>query len=166
MITIIKSIFAFFAFTCKIVYRIFKIFRIRILVLYLAVCAVLQLTLHVFDGKEFIFWIGTAGCIALTLLAWALYLKRKFQKPVKRRMPSYGKDEVSDETEQTFDEEECAVAATIEQKTKRKNHGKERPKYYNVAGRPDYIFAEYSDRFELFKKSSDGLFLVRTDYEE
>ncbi len=81
-------------------------------------------------------------------------------------MPSYGKDEVSDETEQTFDEEECAVAATIEQKTKRKNHGKERPKYYNVAGRPDYIFAEYSDRFELFKKSSDGLFLVRTDYKE
>ncbi len=162
MITIIKSIFAFIAFCCKIVYHIFKWLRIRLLVLYLIVCAILQLTLHVFDGKTYLFWIGVAVCLAVTLFAWGLFLKRKFSgKRVPREMPQKDTQEENAEPQAQKKEE------TPQRKPLSiKKNVKERPKYYDVAGRPDYVFAEYADRFELYFKDADGLRLVRTDYKE
>lgn len=39
----------------------------------------------------------------------------------------------------------------------------EKPKYYNVAQNPNFIMAEYPDRYELYKKTPNGLVKVRTD---
>lgn len=39
----------------------------------------------------------------------------------------------------------------------------DQPKYYKVAQNPNYIMAEYPDRYELFKKTANGLVKVRTD---
>ena len=41
---------------------------------------------------------------------------------------------------------------------------KEKPTYFRVKQSPDYVMAEYSDRYELYKKSEVGLKHVRTDY--
>lgn len=40
----------------------------------------------------------------------------------------------------------------------------ERPRYYSVKNNPSYIMAEYTDRYELFLKTKDGLKKIRTDY--
>ncbi len=38
------------------------------------------------------------------------------------------------------------------------------PIYYKVKQNPDYVFAEYEDRYELYFNSVKGLIRVRTDY--
>ena len=40
----------------------------------------------------------------------------------------------------------------------------ERPTYYTVKQNNNFIMAEYSDRYELYKKTEDGLKKVRTDF--
>ncbi len=40
----------------------------------------------------------------------------------------------------------------------------ETPTYFKVKNQPDYIMAEYSNRYELFKKTENGLKKIRTDY--
>lgn len=40
----------------------------------------------------------------------------------------------------------------------------EKPMYYRVKQNPEYVMAEYSDRYELFKIVGGGLKKVRTDY--
>ncbi len=42
----------------------------------------------------------------------------------------------------------------------------EKPKYFAVKQNPNYVMAEFSDRFELYKKTKAGLERVRTDYKE
>ena len=42
----------------------------------------------------------------------------------------------------------------------------ETPTYFKVKNHPDYVMAEYTDRYELFRKSEDGLKKVRTDYKK
>ena len=42
--------------------------------------------------------------------------------------------------------------------------GDEKPVYYAVKNQPNYIMAEYSDRYELFLKTKKGLLRVRVDY--
>lgn len=37
------------------------------------------------------------------------------------------------------------------------------PKYYNVKGKPDYVMAEFSDRYELYLKTRNGLRKIRED---
>lgn len=41
---------------------------------------------------------------------------------------------------------------------------KEKPTYFRVKQSPDYVMAEYSDRYELYRKSEGRLKHVRTDY--
>ncbi len=38
------------------------------------------------------------------------------------------------------------------------------PKYYAVKQNSDYVMGEFEDRYELYKKTPEGLVLVRTDY--
>ncbi|MBQ3115799.1 MAG: hypothetical protein IJC07_02095 [Clostridia bacterium] len=38
------------------------------------------------------------------------------------------------------------------------------PTYYRVKGKDNYVMAEYSDRYELFSVTPNGLKKVRTDY--
>ena len=40
----------------------------------------------------------------------------------------------------------------------------EKPTYFKVKNQPDYIMAEYHDRYELLKKTESGLKKIRTDY--
>ena len=40
----------------------------------------------------------------------------------------------------------------------------EKPVYFRVKQNPEYVMAEYSDRYELFKTSNGKLTKIRTDY--
>lgn len=40
----------------------------------------------------------------------------------------------------------------------------EKPRYYRVKQNPDYVMAEYSDKYELYRIGQNGLIKIRTDY--
>lgn len=40
----------------------------------------------------------------------------------------------------------------------------ETPKYFRVKQNPDYVMAEFSDRYELYRVADGGLQKIRTDY--
>ena len=40
----------------------------------------------------------------------------------------------------------------------------EYPKYFRVKQNPNYVMAEFEDRYELYMKTADGLKKIRTDY--
>ena len=40
----------------------------------------------------------------------------------------------------------------------------EKPRYFRVKQNPDYVMAEYADRYELFLITDGGLKKIRTDY--
>lgn len=40
----------------------------------------------------------------------------------------------------------------------------EKPKYYRVKQNPNYVMAEYSDKYELYKITNGKLTLIRTDF--
>ena len=42
----------------------------------------------------------------------------------------------------------------------------EKPKYYRVKQNPEYLMAEYADRYELYRITPNGLVKVRTDYKK
>lgn len=160
MITILKAAMSVILLCLKIVYRILKLLRIRILALYLAVCGIVQLAFHAFDGRIALFWAGFAVCAFLTLVSWVLHVRKRIRGS---RLVRTKRD--------TGEAEEEAKEEPAPEKKREKKHEKkekkpsaERPKYYDVAGKPDYVFAEFGDRYELYRKDEGGLTLVRTDY--
>ena len=40
------------------------------------------------------------------------------------------------------------------------------PRYFEVEGHAGYLFAEYEDRYELFRRNGGGWDYIRTDYKE
>lgn len=42
----------------------------------------------------------------------------------------------------------------------------EKPKYFRVKQNPNYVMAEYSNRYELLQITSEGLKKIRTDYKK
>lgn len=134
----------------KIVYNILKFLHVRLLVLYLAVCGLVQLIFHSFTGREIWFWIGLALCALVTFAAWTL----PFRKRGKRRKRE---EREALEEERTGDAEEEVAAA---------RDGRESPvypRYYEAEGREGYVFAEYADRYELYRREGNYYILERTD---
>ena len=60
-------------------------------------------------------------------------------------------------------EEEKEEKVLVEEPAKRLEPVIEKPRYYRVKQSKDYIMAEYSDRYELFRITGEGLKKVRTD---
>ena len=52
------------------------------------------------------------------------------------------------------------------EREKKKAYYREKPKYFRVRQNSDYVMAEYSDRYELFKIVDGRLIYVRTDKKE
>ena len=140
----------------KIVYNILAFLKVRLLALYLIVCGILQLAMHPFTGEKAAwFWIGVVICLLATLTAWSW----KFRS-MRRRKPRYYEE---DDDEEDEPEQEAAVAEEPEPPPKPKPARVHYPKYFEAAGHEGYIFAEYSDRYELYRREGDKFSLVRVD---
>lgn len=136
----------------KIVYNILKLLRIRILALYLLVCGVLQLCFHLFGGAfgTVYFWTGFAVCCLPTLLSWTAGLRERIRrKQLTER--EYARKERA---------EELAPARTEQSRAEKIPY----PLWFEVENRPDFAFAEYEDRYELFHREECKWVYVRTDY--
>lgn len=160
-----KVVLHLLAILLKIVYNIFKLFRMRLLALYLVICALLQLIFQTFSGFAMAyFWVGLCACACVTLVSWALYAREKLKRKQvdsaakKRRFSqSEPKKEAPPQDKNPAPKVQASVPAYAVQSDAF-------PKFYEVEGHAGYMFAEYEDRYELFRRDQNGYTYLRTDY--
>lgn len=149
---ILGVIFSFLSGVVKAVYKALKIFHVRFLAL-MALLGVIFYYTGVFSNNLEIKIGYIVVCIIYTLsviMKWYKKLKAK-QKRQSIQIVNHEQPVV----EQVQQPIETKAPPTIKY-----------PIYYTVKQNNNYVMAEYSDRFELYKKTSTGLVKVRTDKKE
>ena len=158
LISFFKLIGRFIVTAAKIVYRVLKLLKVRLLALWLFVSAILALC-GVFKRVGIgMFWVGVGLCGAITLLAWGVVVYRAL---VRRKVPREREEELAPA------EETPEPPPPPKEEPKPISKPEPRPHYplwFNVAGNPNYFFAEYEDRYELYYRGPHGAEYVRTDY--
>lgn len=90
-----------------------------------------------------------------------IYLLFLIIKGYKKITKAYKKDKKSNSV-QIISEQSQTETEEIKKETPIVKY----PVFYKVKQNHDYVMAEYQDRYELYKKTSNGLTRVRTDYKE
>ena len=158
----------------KVVYHVLKFLRVRLLALWLFVSAILALCGVFKDIGIAWFWIVAGICTVFTLMSWIIAIHRFLaRKRVPRDNGSGGEGgapaEEGQSTQPTRPQGQEGPAPQMQTQTQT---AQERPaparypRWFNVAGNPDYFFAEYEDRYELYYRGKQGAEYVRTDYKE
>lgn len=159
----LKAILQLLAFLVRIVYNILKLFKVRLLALYLLVCLFVQIFYHIFDGPfgKAYFYAGLAACILVTLYGWAKPIreahKRRKLKERDRRLEEEREEKEEEREAQKTQPSPAPAPVPV-------RAAPQYPQYFDVTGHPDFMFAEYADRYELFRKGTSGLEYIRTDY--
>lgn len=79
----------------------------------------------------------------------------------KKVKKSKGMQIVSDDEKQNAGDQATQQASSAEKPLEKVA---DKPRYFKLKQNPDYIMAEYSDRYELFLITDGGLKKIRTDY--
>lgn len=148
----------------KLVYKILRFLRIRILTLYVLVCAILSVFLPVFGEGIVYFWVGFALCCAITVGSWLYAASRKFAARPRRAGETVAQNTEPKAEQQA--EPSAAPAPTpspIPAPAPTPAPAERYPKYFDVEGAPQYFFAEYADRYELYMRDGDKAIYIRTD---
>ncbi len=158
---------------CKALYHVLKVLRIRILTLYLIVCGIVQLIWGCFSTGDGIlyFWLGFTGCVLITVFSW-IYA---FHKQNARRNAERQQQEAKKRQKQ-LDKKKKKIEKRQEKEKQKQNKKSPEllpeapgtahqtyPVYFEAAGHPGYIFAEYEDRYELYRQDNGKLVYLRTD---
>lgn len=163
IISFFKLIGRLFVTAAKVVYRVLKLLKARLLALWLFVAAILALC-GVFSriGVGW-FWAGCGICAGITLIAWIYVIYRAI---ARRRVPrEKGSEPAEEAAAQEAPAQEAPPVPKEEVKpAPKEERGARYPLWFNVAGNPDYFFAEYEDRYELYYRGPNGAEYVRTDY--
>ena len=152
-----------FSIIAKVIYRIIKLFNLQFTFLVL-VAGLFLLIFGAFNNKTLL----VCFYVVLTLsVLGALYFS--FTKTFyKKKKPKKEIGDVGDYDEREKEEKSEKVKperSYTERETEPEQEIKiEKPKYYRVKQNPNYIMAEYSDRYELYYKTVNGLKKIRTDY--
>ena len=175
----------------KVIYKILSLFHLQFFLFVVLVGSILFLT-GVLNDSE-IAKIITFIVVCLSLVYALVMTVRSLLGLNKKGKKKYGKVEVLD-TE--YDKSKTADSVEPEREkrenVKIENSGYEKPtasvesdgenadglekyfteekisypKYFAVRGKPDYVMAEFHDRYELYLKSGNGLKRVRIDYKQ
>lgn len=121
----------------KLIFKIINKLKLWLLIAYLAICGIIQLTSGYFTqaaGNSVIFWSGFVIVVCITVFAVLFSLSKQWRKNAPPKEPRPKKDKTA------------------------------YPKYYTVEGNGDFFMAEYKDRYELYHMDGDGkLTFIRTD---
>lgn len=150
----VSAVFHVLWLAAKLVYRILAFLHIRLMALYLVVCALLSLFLPVFTDGIVWFWVGFGLCAAVTLIGW-VYSAHRAVSAAPRKTPK--KEEGSPAQ---------GSPAQVPPAEEREEPAARYPRYFEVEGHPGYFFAEYADRYELYMRGEDGAVYIRTDRKE
>ena len=139
------------------VYKVLSFFNLQFTLLVGFVGLILYVTGLFHKYPQIRVWFLVA-IIASVFLGIFLFIRKLFKKSKKldEKAERGNVQTVRIESETSEPKEEIAKPTpTVIQNDK--------PIYYNVAQNPNFIMAEYPDRYELYKKTSNGLVKVRTD---
>ena len=139
------------------VYKVLSFFNLQFTLLVGFVGLILYVTGLFHKYPQIRVWFLVA-IIASVFLGLFLFIKKLFKKSKKLedKAERGNVQTVRVESQATETKEEIEKSSTVIQNDK--------PKYYKVAQNPNYIMAEYPDRYELYKKTPNGLVKVRTDF--
>ncbi len=163
---IIKAVFSF-------IYKVLRFFNLQLALLVVLVGVILFFA-GVFEGNvvvEMVFYIILIAAIFYGVVATVkkVLFSYKTEDNKRAKVEIVKKDEeVETLSQNSVPQQDEALVLTknntsIFQQSERFVKG---PKYYNVKQNPNFIMAEFSDRFELYEKTQNGLKKVRTDYKE
>ena len=144
-----------------IIYKIFALFNLQLTLLFALVGVLLYFT-GVFEQNPAIlilFYVLLIISIAYAILA-TIKKMLGIDKKIKK---SKGAQIISTDAKEEKEETADSNANVVQEE---KVVAPEKPTYFRVKNHPDYVMAEYSDRYELFKKTEDGLKRIRTDYKQ
>ena len=140
------------------VYKVLSFFNLQFTLLVGFVGLILYVTGLFHKYPQIRVWFLVA-IIASVFLGLFLFIRKLFKKSKKLEDKAERGNvqtvRVESEQAETTEPKEETEKPTVIQNDK--------PKYYNVAQNPNFIMAEYHDRYELYKKTSNGLVKVRTD---
>ena len=152
---IVHAVFALVGAIVKTVYKILKVFHVRFLALMTLLGVIFYYT-EVFTNYKKI-----TVCYVIVLVVYFLSLTLKGYRKItksKKKNTQNGSVKIVSQTQEQ-EEQSIAVESAIKEEVKY-------PKYYSVKQNANYVMAEFSDRYELYKKTSTGLSRVRIDYKE
>lgn len=146
----------------KFIYQLLSLFNLQITLL-IGVVGLILFFSGVFEnnsGAELIFFI-----LLIFSILYAVYVsvKKVFKFDEKKKEKRSKIDIVETKSVET-DRKEQNSFVDEQFLIKEPKIEIEKPKYYRVKQNPNYVMAEYSDRYELFCKTENGLKKVRTDY--
>lgn len=136
-------------------YKLSSLFNLQPTLLVLLVGAVLYLT-GLIDGNAAVKYIFQGALIISVIYAVTATVKKLLglDKKVKKSKGVQIVGNSDGQIKETPASEE--YAAPVKQP--------EKPVYFRVKQNPQYVMAEYSDRYELFKITAGELKKIRTDY--
>lgn len=144
---VIKAIF-------RAIYAVINVLGLQALLFTLLVGMVLYVSDVIPENKTVLIILAVAIVLSIVFAVWLTIHRisktvKKDKTPVKIITPV----DFNSEPEINKIEEGENVALTVE-----------KPRYFKVKENPNYVMAEYSDRYELFLITKDGLKKVRVDY--
>ena len=144
---IIKGIF-------KLLYAVISLFNLQFTLFVVLVGALLYFT-GVLSSNQTVLLVFQAALIISVIYAILTTIKKLLGigKKVKK---SKGLQIVEPERKEEKEKEEETVSVSPQVD--------EKPKYYRVKQNPDFVMAEYSDKYELYRIGQNGLIKIRTDY--
>ena len=163
---IIKAVFSF-------IYKILKFFNLQLALLVVLVGVILFFA-GVFEGNvviEMVFYIILIASIFYGVVATVkkILFPNKKEENKRSKVEIVKKDEeekLPSENGEPQQEETLVLSKNNASVFQQAEIVVEKPKYYKVKQNPNFIMAEFLDRFELYEKTSNGLKKVRTDYKE
>lgn len=142
------------------IYRVLSLFNLQLTILCLCVGAILYLTgaLNSSDVLLVVYLIVLGLSVAYAVVATFRRIlgldKKKDKKEIQRREPVV-EQPVHQEYQPQQQIDVDFPTKTVENET---------PKYFKVKGHPDYVMAEYSNRYVLYKVVNGKMIEIRIDY--
>lgn len=167
------------AFVIKLIYKILKFFSLQYALALIVIGAILYVT-GAFVNKTVLIVYGLTLAVSVAL---AIYLsvrrllglspkKEKKDKNPKSEKTDKSKADKTYKTEVASDKQPAETTYNDDEEGEDGNGESDSyasktdvPLYFDVKGHPEYVMAEFSDRYELYKKKSGGgIEKVRVDY--
>ncbi len=150
---IIKTIFSA---VFGVLYKLIALLNLQLTLLLLLIGAVLYLTGVFEQGKTFL----TLYQVLLVISAvYAVISTIKQLLGIEKKVKRSKGAQIIDSQVQTEKLEQPIIAPTHTQ-----IEPQQKPVYYRVKQNPEYVMAEYGDRYELFRVTDGQMKKIRTDY--
>lgn len=141
----------------KVIYKVIAYLNLQPILLVSLIGLVLYFT-GVYDGNQVV-----RICLQVAFILSALYA---IGATIKKLLGFEGRIKRTKGAQIVEEQGKEEPSQTQEEKQSEKVPLTETPRYFRVKQNPDYVMAEFSDRYELYLVTDCGLQKIRTDYKQ